>query len=256
MGTRLKRTYFFPVRGEIFSRSEEAVRSESWGGSHRDHSAAGEKMKKTNQLKEVIAKRRSKLGKRALAYAAAAAVMGGTAATADADFVDDYDPALWSFGLGGGDGSFTNDGALLTLTGSDDGVGPDITTYTVTAAGSGTVSFNWDYSSTAVGNWDYGGFVLNGVFTTLANNSAGGSGTQSFTVNAGDTFGFFVTSQDSQFGAGVLEISNFNAPAGIPEPSAITILALGTVGLIARRKRCQDEREERRRRRRERNNKC
>lgn len=169
-------------------------------------------------------------GKQALAYAVAGAAALGTPAIAQADFSGPYDHANWTF-TQAGNSSFTASVSTLTLTGSNNlSTLNALTEYTIAADASGTVSFNWDYSSIDSLNWDYGGFSVNGVFTTLAFNSTAGSGSFSTAVNAGDKIGFWVLSQDSTGGAGVLKITNFSGPVSVPEPGSLGLLALGTTG--------------------------
>lgn len=176
--------------------------------------------------------------KQALAYAVAGAAALSTTATAQADFSGPYDHANWSF-TQAGDSSFSATLTTLTLNGSDNRATFNaLTTYSIAADASGTVSFNWNYSSNDTGGYDYGGFYINGAFTTLAFNSTQGSGSISRTVNQGDTIGFWVFSVDSGKPptapngnyAGVLNISNFSGPVGIPEPGSLGLLALGTIG--------------------------
>ncbi len=168
--------------------------------------------------------------KQALAYAVAGAATLGATATAQADFSGPYDHANWTF-TQAGDSSFSSTLSTLTLTGSNDGTTNNaLTTYTIAADADGVVSFDWDYSSFEYGGYDYGGFTLNGAFTTLAFNSTQGGGTFSTNVSAGDEIGFWVFSVDSGFGAGVLDISNFSGPVGVPEPGSLGLLALGTIG--------------------------
>lgn len=166
--------------------------------------------------------------KQALAYAVAGAAAMGTTATAYADFSGPYDHANWTF-IPAGDASFTPTLTTLQLVGSDSGVG-GTAGYLIAADANGVVSFDWNYSSSDVGGWDYGGFYLNGVFTTLAFNSTQGAGNFSTNVNAGDVFGFWVHSVDGGFGPGVLDVSNFSAPVAVPEPGTLGLLALGTLG--------------------------
>ena len=169
-------------------------------------------------------------GKQALAYAVAGAAALGAPAIAQADFSGPYDHANWTF-TQAGNSSFTANLTTLVLTGSNNGSTLNAQTeYTIAADASGTVSFDWDYSSIDSLNWDYGGFSVNGVFTTLAFNSTAGTGNFSTAVNAGDIIGFWVSSQDSTLGAGVLEITNFSGPVAVPEPGSLGLLALGTVG--------------------------
>jgi hypothetical protein len=176
--------------------------------------------------------------KQALAYAVAGAAVLGTTATAQADFSGPYDHANWTFDQAG-DSSFSSTLTTLTLTGSDDGTTNNaFTSYSIAADADGTVSFDWNYSSNDEGGYDYGGFYINGAFTTLAFNSTQGSGTFSANVLQGDRIGFWVFSVDSRGPtnappgdySGVLDISNFSGPVAVPEPGSLGLLALGTVG--------------------------
>lgn len=172
--------------------------------------------------------------RRMAAYAAAGAAAAGVGAVASAqDFTGPYDHSNWTFNPGTGNGFFVSSPTTLSLTGNDDASGlPVDTLYTIAAAADGVVSFDWTYSSIDVGTWDYGGFYLNGTFTVLADNANQGSGFFSTNVMAGDIFGFFVFSEDGQFGPGVLDISNFSAP--VPAPAALALLAVGGIAQLRR----------------------
>lgn len=181
--------------------------------------------------------------KRAYAYATAAAVVS-TAGVAQADFTGDYAPANWTTITGSPDANVANDGMTAVLTGSDAGA-LDVLEYQVTVAATGTFSFDWSYTNLLgdLGSYDYAGILNGGNFTLLATNqdafpgpSVGGSTTVDVTV--GDSFSFVVVTLDGLLGAGELTINNFNATV-IPEPSALGLLAVGTIGgiLAGRRRR-------------------
>lgn len=181
--------------------------------------------------------------KKAVAYAAAAAVVS-TTGVANADFTGPYDPSNWTVTTinGNPDQSVSNDGMTAIITGTDLGSG-DAISYTVTVAANGPFEFDWSYTNLGgdYGSFDYSGFLVDGAFTLLATNQNalddGGtiSGSESLNLSAGQTFSFTVTSLDGTFGAGQLTISNFDA---VPEPGALGILALGTIGgLLAGRRR-------------------
>ncbi|MCZ8191425.1 MAG: PEP-CTERM sorting domain-containing protein [Microcystis sp. LE19-338.1B] len=173
-----------------------------------------------------------------------AAVSSASAATVFG-FQDAYDPINWTFANSNADGSVNTSGApaSISLTGGNNGTGnPGTTNYTTTAAAAGTVTFNWNYStadalvdsfcSNLPNNFCDPFIVLvNGVQTIPLNPSGGTtqSGTSTFNVLAGDSFGFRIATADNFFGPGSVTISNFSAP--IPEPSTVlSLLVLGGLG--------------------------
>ncbi len=188
----------------------------------------------------------------AIASAAASVI---TAQQAAANFSGDYtvtpptgsayanSGALGAFG--NWTGSYTGDLSQATL-GLDTASAPTSVSFSVTtpdpngfsysflttAAGSGTVSFSYDatyleplFASAYAEYYDGSSYFY----------IPAGTGMFSFSVTAGQTFGF-VTSA-SYFGESSLMISDFSAPsAPVPEGgSALALLALGFAGLLARR---------------------
>jgi hypothetical protein len=159
----------------------------------------------------------------------------GLSATASAQFTGYY-AHPWTFATTNpnSDASWSGTTTSLTITGHNAGSGGDTASYTITAPLSGMVTFDWGYSSTDTGDWDRGGYMINGVKTVLANNANQGTGSGSFMVNAGDIFGFYVESVDGGFGPGILTITNFAAP--VPEPATLAVVGLG-LAAVARRRR-------------------
>ncbi|MEM9412834.1 MAG: PEP-CTERM sorting domain-containing protein [Planctomycetota bacterium] len=182
--------------------------------------------------------RTKSLGKKAAAYTAAAAVVS-TTGVANADFTGDYTPGNWTVSTMSGDAGVTNDGLTAILTGTDSGIA-DVLEYSVTVSQTGTLDFDWDYTNLLgdYGSYDYAGFIVDNNFTLLATNADDpASGTESIAVNSGQSFSFIVASLDGEFGPGQLTISNFEA-SPIPEPSALGLLAAGTIGgILASRRR-------------------
>ena len=181
-------------------------------------------------------------GRRALPYAVAAVLLFVAPTAAQADFSGPYTLNNWTFSNGSQDGSVnptSGDTNSITLTGADLNFAVN-TDFTIAAAGTGNVSFSFQWSSLDDPGLDSGGFLLNDAFTLLADTD-GASGSQSFPVTVGDTIGFRVTTVDALFGPGVLTISNFSAPVGVvstPEPGTLILVALGAAGLgVARLRR-------------------
>lgn len=119
--------------------------------------------------------------------------------------------------------------ASITLTGNDNGSGGIFTNYTINAAASGPVSFNWAYS-TSDSEYDQFGYLLNGNFNFLSTQN-GETGTASFVVVAGDVFGFSIDGDDGIFGPGIATISNFSAPV----PGPLPLLGVGAAFGYSRR---------------------
>ena len=158
----------------------------------------------------------------------------GPAQAAIVGFQGPYDPVNWTLTTNGGDGSVDTSGApgSITLVGSDSGTGTQIfTDFTTLAVGDGLVSFSWDYITSDSGGpgFDPFGYLLDGTFTQLTDNGGGQSqsGSASFSVLAGQTFGFRVLAADDTAGPAQSTISSFEAPsAAIPEPGTWAAAAL------------------------------
>ena len=173
----------------------------------------------------------------------ASATLGLAASPAQAltNFAGDYAPGNWTQSIGG-DGSINTGGAptIITLTGADDSGGDQNTDFTIAPPTAGTVSFNWSYVTNDISSpyWDPFGYLLNGAFTQLTDDSGAQtqSGSASFSVLSGDVFGFRQNTIDSGFGRASTTISNFNgptAPASVPGP--LPILGVGAAFVYSRR---------------------
>jgi hypothetical protein len=112
------------------------------------------------------------------------------------------------------------------------GCGNSVVYYGITAISSGTVSFDWVYTTFDVAGsfFDQFGYFKGNQTTQISPFGIpfGGSasGTTSFEVNEGETFGFYMFSVDNIFGRARSVISNFFAPAcdlvlSVDVPSAI-----------------------------------
>ncbi len=160
--------------------------------------------------------------------------MLGSASVAQADLLNG-----WTFDDPGGTGaSFDATLTTLQLVGGNNGNG-GVATYNRVATIGGTVAYDWSMTTADIGAWDYHGYVINGVLNFVGQNSGPANGSQTFDVNDGDVFGFYVGTEDGLFGAITVNYSNYSFTA-IPEPSALAVLALGTVGGLALRRRRRD----------------
>ena len=172
---------------------------------------------------------------RAAAMALGTCALAGFSANASAAWVFSNDSL--------GDGSLSGSFPSFTITGSDNGSGEDTAFYLQTFASAEVITFTWQYASADTGgtNFDPAGWYLNGTEHQLSMNAdpgVGSSGTFSWAVNAGDTFGFYVFSEDSQFGAGMLAINEDlppppPPPPAIPEPANAALMMAGLAALFA-----------------------
>jgi hypothetical protein len=150
----------------------------------------------------------------------------------------------------GGDGYVTAISGGFDLFGPNNGVGiagtAATTTYLATAGTSKTLTYNWTYTTNdCCGSYyDPAGYEINGVQTQLSVDMTGALGTGdaigivTFSVLAGQTYGFYVYSRDSLEGRGDIAVTS--GVSAVPLPAALPLFAtgLGVLGLLGwRRKR-------------------
>ena len=155
------------------------------------------------------------------------------APVAHAGFVGDYALNQFTLANTNADGfvSTPDNGLTAVLTGGNNGSGlPGTTDLLTTATGTGTVAFHYTYSALDFPGFDYAGYLVDSAFMQLADTD-GQSGDATFTVTAGQMFGFRVGTLDNSGEPGILTISNFSAPSGgggaVPEPGTALILCTG-----------------------------
>jgi len=165
-----------------------------------------------------------------IALAATSLSLAANPAQALALFDGYYASANWTQTIQP-DGSINTGGApaSITLTGADNGGGNKNTDFTIAAPSGGTVSFNWSFSTADSPFYDPFGYLLNGAFTQLTDNSGATNqtGSASFNVIAGDVFGFRQNSYDSIWGRASTTISLFNGPVAASVPSPMPLLGAG-----------------------------
>jgi hypothetical protein len=119
-----------------------------------------------------------------------------------------------------------------------------IATYTTIAEQSADLTFAWDYFNYEPvlfgSGQDPAGFVIDGVLTQLTINTAdfccfawdplctirAQSGTVTFSVAAGQTYGFYVKDLDGGYGAGEITVRS-----AVPEPTSWALMLVGFFGL-------------------------
>jgi hypothetical protein len=113
--------------------------------------------------------------------------------------------------------------------------------YTIPAPNAGKVRFKWDYKTTDRGYnqvqgpaYDPFGYVLNGQFIQLSDDNLSYTqpqqGTVTFTVAAGDVFGFRLDCTDCRFGGATVVISDFSGP--LPDPVPIPTISVWSMGIL------------------------
>lgn len=132
-----------------------------------------------------------------------------------------------------GSGSLSS--SLMSLTSGNAGV-KGITKYEAVALTGGTVDFSWLYQSFDMPCYDNGGYFVGNVFTVIACNGSGPfAGTTSFSVTAGQKFGFAVRTGDGLEGSGTLKINGFAFSGAIVPTPGIAAGLCGFVPLMPRR---------------------
>ena len=154
---------------------------------------------------------------------------------ANAGMVGAYDISMWTLTNASADGFITATAGGIDITGGNTGSGePGTTDFQILAAGTGFVSFTFVYFSLDDPSLDYAGYLIGPNFSPLADSNT--SGTASFLVTKGQSFGFRVGTTDNQFEPGVLSISAFQAPVdastAAPEPGT-TAFVLAALALAA-----------------------
>jgi hypothetical protein len=165
----------------------------------------------------------------ALAFAAAALFSGAASAADTFTFSNS----------GSGNGYVIGSLPSFTLTSSNNGTGSSIATYGTTASADQEITFTWSYTTTDwSGYYDPAGYYIDGTYYQVSdNNSATGgtyTGSVTFDVEAGQTYGWYDYSLDSGFGSSTLSV-NVNV---VPEPANLMLMlaGLGALGAVARRR--------------------
>jgi hypothetical protein len=162
-------------------------------------------------------------------------LLAGVPREAKADgFIGYYAPANFALANMGGflpNGSASSpDSMTLILTGTNDGSGlPGTTDLTIAAEGAGLLQFSYVFTTLDDPGFEYSGYLIAGAFFPLAD-TGGESGSVVVPVSSGEIIGFSVGSVDDTGGAGVLTVTDFDAP--VPEPGTMLLLLAGAAAAI------------------------
>jgi hypothetical protein len=122
-----------------------------------------------------------------------------------------------------------------------------LTSYTATAGGAETLTFDWTYTTHDLSGaqFDPGGYIVNGVQHQVSPVSSdpglytGEAGQVVLNLAAGDTYGFYIFSTDSETGRADIRVTPFagvdaeSLVAGVPEPATWAVMIVGFFGLGA-----------------------
>lgn len=168
-----------------------------------------------------------------------AIILTAAPSPARASFVGAYDLGNFTLTNLEADGSavITPEGYLVITGGNNGSSLMGRTDLFITLQCSGELRFDYSYSTRDFPGFDWAGYVLDSTFNLLANKD-GDSGFISLPVNAGQTFGFRVLTEDNVGEPAVLTISNFSGPeaSAIPEPGSFALAVLAMAGGIAARR--------------------
>lgn len=155
---------------------------------------------------------------RILRFAGLCALFPALAAAQSSDFTGVFDPSAWTFSSGGTPADVVWTGSSsFTLSGSNAAAGAtpfqSTTTLQLTLSDAYRVSFDWSYSTGDGAQYDPAGYTSSGSNTQLTSNSGNPfaqSGTATNVYFGVGASSFYIFTNDNQYGAATLVISNFS----------------------------------------------
>ena len=155
------------------------------------------------------------------------------------DFTGYYDVSNWTTQSGGGSVDTSGAPSYIVELSSNKGTGhQDATNFIIKAAKASYITFDWMYRTKDEdgSTYDPFGFLVGGEFKQLTVDGVKEpqSGSASFSVNAGEWFGFSQRTEDASLGPAATKISKFTAT--VPAPGTIALLGIGLLGLASARR--------------------
>lgn len=168
-----------------------------------------------------------------------AAILIAITAWVQAAFSGPYATNHWTLVNTNADGFIdaSNAPASIRIVGGNNGsYGSGVTEWRITAPSAATLQFDWRYFTLddILGPWDRAGYRVNTSRVELArNDSTNLNGRVNVNVNAGDTFAFWVRTEDNLLAAGELTITNFVA-GPLSSPPNFTLCEISNSNIVVR----------------------
>ncbi len=129
-----------------------------------------------------------------------------------------------------------SDGLSFVLTGGNTGSGaPGTTDFVGLAPVAGLVEFQYFYAAFDTPTFDFAGYLLGSTRVPLADTD-GEHGAASFSVAAGQQYGWYVGTLDNTGEPGSLTVTFTPSDSAVPEPSGFAFGWIGVAALAAGRR--------------------
>jgi hypothetical protein len=124
------------------------------------------------------------------------------------------------------------DGLSFVLTGGNTGSGTAGTTdFTTMAATAAMIMFQYSYSAFDTPGFDSAGYIVGGSRVQLAN-ADGEAGVGSLSPAAGQTYGWYVATQDNTGEPGILTVTFTPTETTVPEPCGLVLGLTGAATFV------------------------
>ncbi|MDA3929722.1 MAG: hypothetical protein PF541_12265 [Prolixibacteraceae bacterium] len=151
-----------------------------------------------------------------------------------------YDILNWTQVPGTGSIDISDAPNSIVFTSGDSG-DADSTYIEIKAPAPGVVTFEWAYTTSDGAQYDFPFYIIDGVITPFNSYDTGGassqSGTETFTVEAAQMFGFGAYTSDGLFGSCTINTFSFllpSVPIGIT--TILSVFGLSGIAILLRRR--------------------